>query len=97
MSAVAQFVEILQGSSALEEVGQKIHCELEAQRGLTAPKTFTKQVQNVIFHETPVAHEDGNRHLYFLYHPDIDWRGYFLDIVSRKPLSPKSPRCLGKP
>ncbi|KIW94570.1 uncharacterized protein Z519_04546 [Cladophialophora bantiana CBS 173.52] len=88
MSVVAQFVEVLQGSSALEEIGQKIHRELEAQTGLTAPKTFTKQVHKVIVHETSLAHEDGARHFHFLYHHDTDWRGYFFDIVSREPLPP---------
>lgn len=88
MSIVAQFVEVLQGSSALEEIGRGIHSELEAQTGLTAPKIFAEQVHKVIVHETSVIHEDGVRHFYFLYHPDTDWRGYFFNIVSRNPLPP---------
>jgi hypothetical protein len=86
MSAVAQFVEVLQGSSAFKEIGQKIHRELEAQTGLTAPEIFAKQVHKVIVHEASVAYEDGVRHFHFLYHPDTDWHGYFFDIVSRNPV-----------
>ncbi|KKZ66810.1 hypothetical protein EMCG_07499 [[Emmonsia] crescens] len=83
---VAQFVEVLQGPSALEEIGHNIHRELEAQTGLRAPKTFAKQVHKVIMHQTSLLHEDGIPHFYFLYHPDTDWHGYFFDIVSQKPL-----------
>ncbi|PGH08767.1 hypothetical protein AJ79_05866 [Helicocarpus griseus UAMH5409] len=88
ISVVAQFVEVLQGPSALEEIGQNIHRELEAQTGLTAPKTFAKQVHKVIMHQTSLLYEDGIPHFYFLYHPDTDWHGYFFDIVSQKPLPP---------
>ncbi|OAX85536.1 hypothetical protein ACJ72_00074 [Emergomyces africanus] len=85
---IAQFVEVLQGPSALEEICHSIHRELEAQTGLRAPKIFAKQVHKVIMHQTSLRHEDGIPHFYFLYHPDTDWHGYFFHIVSQKPLSP---------
>ncbi|PGG96912.1 hypothetical protein GX51_07604 [Blastomyces parvus] len=88
LRVVAQFVEVLQGRSALEEIGRDIHRELQAQTGLKAPKTFAKQVYKVIRHQTSLLHEDGVPHFYFLYHPDTDWHGYFFDIVSRNPLPP---------
>ncbi|EEQ91474.2 uncharacterized protein BDCG_06594 [Blastomyces dermatitidis ER-3] len=88
LRVVAQFVEVLQGRSALEEIGRDIHRELQAQTGLKAPKTFAKQVYKVIRHQTSLLHEDGVPHFYFLYHPDTDWHGYFFDIVSQNPLPP---------
>ncbi|KAK9622292.1 hypothetical protein V6Z98_006966 [Aspergillus fumigatus] len=85
MNTTAYWVEVLQGSSALEEIGRKIHGELEAQTGLMAAKLFAAQVDKTIRYETgSAASSDG--HLYFLYHPDTDWHAEFFDRVSRKPL-----------
>ncbi|KAI9372948.1 hypothetical protein BJX61DRAFT_412062 [Aspergillus egyptiacus] len=85
MNASAQWVQVLQGSSALEEIGRKIHGELQAQTGLMAAKMFAEQVDKTIRLETGSTASSPD-HLYFLYHPDTDWHAEFYDRVRRDPL-----------
>ncbi|KAM3075324.1 hypothetical protein ACMFMG_007237 [Clarireedia jacksonii] len=85
-NVVACFMDVLQGSSGLEEIGLKIHSELEAQTGLAAPDKFAKHVDKYIRKEAASVYAGGAEHLYFLYHPDTDWHGEFHDIVQNKPV-----------
>ena len=79
-NTAAYWVEVLQGSSALEEIGRKIHREIEAQTGLMAAKIFAEQVDKTIRLETSST-TSSNSHLYFLYHPDTDWHAEFFSRV----------------
>ncbi|KAL4931859.1 uncharacterized protein BDV17DRAFT_227441 [Aspergillus undulatus] len=81
MNTVATWVEVLQGNSALEHIGQKIHGELQAQTGLMAAKAFAEQVEKTIRHEA-----SDPDHFYFLYHPDTDWHAEYFDRVKRERL-----------
>ncbi|GIC92980.1 uncharacterized protein Aud_009459 [Aspergillus udagawae] len=84
-NAAVYWLDVLQGSSALEEIGRKIHRELQAQTGLSAPTAFARQVDKSIRHEihnTP----PGGKHIYFLYHPDTDWHAEFFDHAKHDPL-----------
>ncbi|KAG4033830.1 hypothetical protein MFRU_004g03330 [Monilinia fructicola] len=85
-NVVAAFMEVLQGSSSLEEIGLKIYGELEAQTGLAAPDKFAKHVDKYIRKEASSVYGGDAEHLYFLYHPDTDWHGEFHDIVQNKPV-----------
>ncbi|TGO20505.1 hypothetical protein BPAE_0289g00030 [Botrytis paeoniae] len=85
-NVVAAFMEVLQGSSGLEEIGLKIYGELEAQTGLAAPDKFAKHVDKYIRKEAASVYGGDEEHLYFLYHPDTDWHGEFHDIVQNKPV-----------
>ncbi|KAA8569590.1 hypothetical protein EYC84_001203 [Monilinia fructicola] len=83
-NVVAAFMEVLQGSSSLEEIGLKIYGELEAQTGLAAPDKFAKHVDKYIRKEASSVYGGDAEHLYFLYHPDTDWHGEFHDIVQKQ-------------
>ncbi|KAF3023553.1 hypothetical protein E8E14_010299 [Neopestalotiopsis sp. 37M] len=86
-SIAACALEVLQGSSRLEEIGIKIHAEMQAQTGLDAPYKFAKHVSDYIHQNTSEIRSKDFRHLYFLYHPDTDWHGEFHTIVTRHELS----------
>lgn len=81
MNTVATWVEVLQGNSALEHIGHKIHGELQAQTGLMAAKAFAEQVEKTIRHEANDLDQ-----FYFLYHPDTDWHAEYFDRVKRERL-----------
>lgn len=70
-------LQVLQGSSQLEQLGIKIHGEMQAHTGLDAPEKFSRIVLHYVESETSTVHGDGLDHLYFLYHPDTDWHGWF--------------------
>lgn len=86
-SIAACALEVLQGSSRLEEIGIKIHGEMQAQIGLDAPHKFARHVSDYIRGNTSEIRSRDFRHLYFLYHPDTDWHGEFNTIVTRHELS----------
>ena len=70
-------LQVLQGSSQLEQIGIKMHGELQAHTGLDAPEKFSRIVLHYLESETSTVHGDALDHLYFLYHPDTDWHGWF--------------------
>lgn len=70
-------MQVLQGSAELERIGIKIHGEMQAQTGLDAPKKFSEIALHYLESETSTVHGDGLDHVYFLYHPDTDWHGWF--------------------
>ncbi|RFU25234.1 hypothetical protein B7463_g11098, partial [Scytalidium lignicola] len=83
---VSCFLEVMQGSSAIEDIGMKIHSELEAKVGLAAPDKFAKHVDKYIRQEAANVYAGDVEHLYFLYHPDTDWHGEFHHIVQSSPV-----------
>ncbi|KAK7748388.1 hypothetical protein SLS62_008651 [Diatrype stigma] len=70
-------MQVLQGSGELEKIGIRIHGEMQAHTGLDAPKKFSEIALHYLESETSTVHGDALDHLYFLYHPDTDWHGYF--------------------
>lgn len=82
-SIAACALSVLQGNSALEQIGIKIQSSLEAQTALQAPAQFAKHVSNFITSMAAQVQSGDYDHLYFLYHPDTDWHGEFHKIMSK--------------
>lgn len=87
-------MQVLQGSGELEKIGIRIHGEMQAHTGLDAPKKFSEIALHYLESETSTVHGDALDHLYFLYHPDTDWHGYFVS-TSTPPFY--FPDCSGLP
>ncbi|KAH8800421.1 hypothetical protein F5884DRAFT_758029 [Xylogone sp. PMI_703] len=83
---VSTFLDVIQGSPAIEHIGLKIHGELEAKVGLAAPDKFAKHVDKYIRQEAANVYGGDVEHLYFLYHPDTDWHAEFHHIVQSSPV-----------
>ncbi len=78
-------LQVLQGTAELERIGIKIHGEIQAHTGLEAPKKFSEIVMHYLESETSTVHGDALDHLYFLYHPDTDWHGWFWHRMKNRP------------
>ncbi|KAH7044023.1 hypothetical protein B0J12DRAFT_189153 [Macrophomina phaseolina] len=89
LGVTAQFVQVLQGHSALRDVlqgvGVKMAENLEAQTGLRSPR-FAKQVHRFIKHRAGETRADRTDHFFFVYHPDTDWHPEFFHRSKKDPL-----------
>jgi hypothetical protein len=86
VQTVFNVLDIIYGKSALEQIGIKITKELEAQVGLNAPKKFGKHVHKFVNHSMKDYTSQGDRHLFFLYHPGNNWHPEFEEEAIRRPL-----------
>ncbi|KAH7117100.1 hypothetical protein B0J11DRAFT_571532 [Dendryphion nanum] len=89
LGVMTQFVQVLQGDSALrnvlQDLGVKISREIEAQTGLKSPR-FAKQVHRFIHQRTQEMRQDDANHFFFVYHPDTDWNPEFFHRAQANPL-----------
>jgi hypothetical protein len=82
-SLVACSMTVLQGSSAMEQIGHRISKGLEAGIALNAPTSFPRTVRDYIYHRLSETEATNSKHLYFLYHPDTDWHAKFHRLMSK--------------
>ncbi|RSL49526.1 hypothetical protein CEP54_012388 [Fusarium duplospermum] len=72
--------------SDVEKAGVKLPEELKARTSLSSPARFSAHVHKFLCRQSRTAFSDDMRHLYFLYHPDVEWHPDFCDFAQDKPL-----------
>ena len=81
--AVPSVLEVLREGELPPRLGVANADERNTQTRLDMSKEFPTRVHQFVSLETNRIHKDGMDHVYFLYHPDVDWHPAFWSLVKR--------------